>query len=313
VFLSTDIGTNWSSVNNGMTGNVVYSFAGKGDTIFAGTDIGLFFSTNKGTNWTKVLNSSFVITLAINGTNIFAGISNGGIYLSTNNGSNWATKNNGLTSNHIQSLAFCGSDLFAGLDSGVFLSTNNGTNWTKLNNGLTKTSVGCITVNGTNIFAATWPNGIFLSSNNGTDWIEVDEGLPYTATYLAICETDIFASTNGNGVFKRPLSEFPTDISTELNVLPQTYILYQNYPNPFNPSTTISYSLPSASNVRLIVYNTLGQTIKVLESGYKQSGNYSVNFNASDLPSGIYFYTIQTNSNDGKQNFTSTKKMILLK
>jgi hypothetical protein len=83
--------------------------------------------------------------------------------------------------------------------------------------------------------------------------------------------------------------------------------LNQNYPNPFNPNTVISYSLPSSSNVKLIVYNTLGQSIKTLDSGYKQAGNYSINFNASDLSSGIYFYKLEAGQ------FSQIKKMMLVK
>jgi Secretion system C-terminal sorting domain len=86
-----------------------------------------------------------------------------------------------------------------------------------------------------------------------------------------------------------------------------TFRLQQNYPNPFNPNTLISYSIPSASNIKLIVYNTLGQKVKDLENGFKNAGNYSVNFNASDLPSGIYFYKLEAGQ------FSQVKKMILLK
>jgi hypothetical protein len=90
-------------------------------------------------------------------------------------------------------------------------------------------------------------------------------------------------------------------------IISYNYSLSQNYPNPFNPSTVISFSLPSSSNVNLIVYNTLGQTIKTLESGYKPAGNYSVNFDASDLPSGIYFYKLEAGQ------YSQIKKMIFLK
>jgi hypothetical protein len=89
--------------------------------------------------------------------------------------------------------------------------------------------------------------------------------------------------------------------------IPNDYVLSQNYPNPFNPSTVISYSLPSSSNIKLIVYNTLGQTVKILENSFKKAGNYSINFNAADLPSGIYFYKL-----DAAQ-FSQVKKMILIK
>ena len=81
----------------------------------------------------------------------------------------------------------------------------------------------------------------------------------------------------------------------------------QNYPNPLNPSTLISYSIPRASNLKLIVLNILGQTVKVLENEFKSAGNYSVNFNAADLPSGIYFYRLEAGQ------FSQVKKMILVK
>jgi Secretion system C-terminal sorting domain len=100
--------------------------------------------------------------------------------------------------------------------------------------------------------------------------------------------------------------EYSKVIETEV-VVPKNYELSQNFPNPFNPNTVISYSLPLASNVRLIVYNSLGQTVKVLENGYKNAGTYSVNFNVTSLPSGLYFYKLEAGQ------FTQVKKMILLK
>jgi uncharacterized protein (TIGR02145 family) len=100
--------------------------------------------------------------------------------------------------------------------------------------------------------------------------------------------------------------EYSKVIETEISV-PIEFELSQNFPNPFNPNTVISYSLPLASNVKLIVYNSLGQTVKVLENGFKIAGSYSVNFNASELPSGTYFYKIEAGQ------FSQIKKMILLK
>ena len=96
--------------------------------------------------------------------------------------------------------------------------------------------------------------------------------------------------------------------SSEAEVaVPNNYELSQNFPNPFNPSTVISYSLPTVSNVKLIIFNSLGQTVKVLEKGFKNAGSYSVNFNATELSSGTYFYKIEAGQ------FTQIKKMMLLK
>jgi hypothetical protein len=89
---------------------------------------------------------------------------------------------------------------------------------------------------------------------------------------------------SGGGAFITKFSNQPQVIKDGVNTNPTDFLLQQNFPNPFNPNTIISYSLPSSSNVKLIVYNTLGQTVKVLENGFKNAGNYSINFNASDSP-----------------------------
>ncbi len=79
------------------------------------------------------------------------------------------------------------------------------------------------------------------------------------------------------------------------------------YPNPFNPSTTINFQLPKDGFVALKVFDIVGNEVKTLVNGYRAAGNYSVNFDASNLSSGIYFYQIKTN------NYFAVKKMMLLK
>ena len=91
------------------------------------------------------------------------------------------------------------------------------------------------------------------------------------------------------------------------NVTVDYYKLGQNYPNPFNPITTINYSIPNSSFVQLIVYNSIGQEIANLVNETIAAGNHNVEFDASNLPSGIYFYKLQASS------FVETKKMILMK
>ena len=88
---------------------------------------------------------------------------------------------------------------------------------------------------------------------------------------------------------------------------PKTFKLSQNYPNPFNPTTRIVVDLPIKTNMRLEVFNTLGQLVKVLASGEYDAGSFEFDFNASGLASGLYFYRIQT------PEFVNTKKMLLLR
>ncbi len=89
--------------------------------------------------------------------------------------------------------------------------------------------------------------------------------------------------------------------------VPKTYTLAQNYPNPFNPSTNIKFGLPKSGIVKLVIFDLLGREVTTLINGFKDAGSYTVNFDASSLASGVYFYRIEANE------FTQTKKMLLIK
>jgi len=96
-------------------------------------------------------------------------------------------------------------------------------------------------------------------------------------------------------------------ISVNENGVPSGYALAQNYPNPFNPTTTFTYGLPSTGVTKLVVTDVLGREVAVLVNEQKTAGIYTVNFDASRLSSGIYFYTLSSGS------FKETKKMLLVK
>jgi len=98
-----------------------------------------------------------------------------------------------------------------------------------------------------------------------------------------------------------------TDIKEIIGAMPSDYALEQNYPNPFNPSTLINYSIPQNSFVTLKVYDVIGNEVAVLVNQTQSAGKYEVRFDASNLSNGVYMYSIKTD------NFTSTKKMILMK
>ena len=100
--------------------------------------------------------------------------------------------------------------------------------------------------------------------------------------------------------------EYSKVVNVEVGV-PMEYSLAQNYPNPFNPSTSIEYTVPSNEYVTLKVYDVLGNTVSTLVNENKEAGKYNVMFDASNLTSGIYFYSIQA----GK--FNQVKKMMLVK
>jgi hypothetical protein len=88
---------------------------------------------------------------------------------------------------------------------------------------------------------------------------------------------------------------------------PDKFELNQNYPNPFNPSTQLSYDLKTDGNVKLTVFNLVGQSVRVLVDGYQTAGYYEVTFDANDLPAGIYLYKLQVG------DYSSVKRMTLVK
>jgi hypothetical protein len=143
--------------------------------------------------------------------------------------------------------------------------------------------------------------------------------IKWTRTYLV--ETNDAKKDNGAiGLDDFRVHFISTAVETGA-VLPEEFRLYQNYPNPFNPSTKIKYSLPNVtlsassraksrnegSRVVLKVFDILGNIVATLVDEYKPAGSYDVDFNASSLSSGVYFYTLRSGS------FVQTKKMILLR
>ena len=115
---------------------------------------------------------------------------------------------------------------------------------------------------------------------------------------------DTNISTYTGTIYDNPITrtEVEVDVTT-----PLVYALEQNYPNPFNPSTTINFSIGDPGIVKLALYNLLGQEVKLLVNEFKEAGPHTITFDASSLPSGSYFYTLEIS------HFKQTKKMILAK
>lgn len=149
--------------------------------------------------------SSYVVSLAVGGTNIFAGTYDRGIFLSTNNGTSWTQVNSGLTSssNIFKSLVISGTNIFAGSGLGVYRSTNNGSSWSTVNTGLPATYVQALAVSGTNLFAGTAVlsggtayGGVYLSTNNGTSWTHVNSGITSSIVYSLAVKPNGSGGTN---------------------------------------------------------------------------------------------------------------------
>lgn len=152
-----------------------------------------------------------------------------------------------------------------------------------------------------------------LKNSEVLNWVTIDfidgKGTTSNTTNYSFTDRNVDA-----GVYVYRLRQLDYDGSFEYSQkveveisLPLHYSLEQNYPNPFNPTTTINYSIPQAGDVRIILYDVLGNQVKTLTDTQHDAGKYEILFDASGLSSGVYYYRIQSGE------FTSTKKLILMK
>ncbi len=142
-------------------------------------------------------------------------------------------------------------------------------------------------------------SGVNFTFNAGT----VTSSSTYTLVGMVTDGTDTTAASSDAKI----VSDDITNVVTDKSPLPKDFDVLQNYPNPFNPTTVISYSVPYTNMVTVKVYDQLGNEVATLVNEEKPAGSYSVNFNASKLSSGVYFYRMQAGG------FVETRKLVLMK
>ncbi len=281
---STDGGNSWNTSGIGTGGIFYFVDANNGWAI--GNPV-IYKTTNGGESWTPqdTVRSTGQL-LAIQFTDLnhgwVVGESNK-ILKTTDGGVNWTTITNTGISQAFNSkgLFFLNADtgwigskmVFMPIsgDIGINLSTTNGgSTWT--------TSSFTGTENSDNAWSI-----FFVDANTG--WFTSDGG-------------EIGHTTNGSSTGVRDAAE---------NQTPIDFSLQQNYPNPFNPTTVIGYQVAKAGIVRLNVYDVLGREVATLVNDVKPAGSYTATFNAANVPSGVYFYRLQSAS------FTDTKRLVVIK
>ena len=156
---------------------------------------------------------------------------------------------------------------------------------------------------------------IYVSRDGGQTWSDLLWNLEFEPGFQFVDNANlrlsqpnhlvVSAQINNTRYLYQMIDTGQEDVSTQ--IIQPSSMLLSNYPNPFNPETKIEFTLPTASEINLTVYNLFGEKINTLIAGYYTAGSYNVAFNGINLTSGIYFYTLQT------QNFTKTKRMVLVK
>lgn len=287
--------------------------------VFAGTwGQGMYVSNNCGLTWTQSntgLGTHLIvtgITVTANNT-VFVGTFDGGVFKSVDHGASWVSQIVGY--NYIWAMASnSNGDIFAGTyGDGLYRSTNGGTSWTKTS--FPGTYVYELRIDAAdNVFGASYSGGVFASTDNGNTWSSIGMGGFGLSSLLIVSNgstpdgmgTGKIYTGTANGSIYMAVSGV-TDVKSEKTEIPTQFSLSQNYPNPFNPSTRINVSIPKDGFYEVSVFSITGELVAKLAAEQLTAGVHSLDFNASNLPSGIYIYRLTGN------DVSITKKMTLMK
>ncbi len=335
IIKTTNGGLSWSSAIND-SGYTLWSVSfinantgfATGGLYDAGPDT-LVETTNGGASWhTSTLGNGYLIYVTFRDANTGFVIAHTGImYKTTNTGANWNLNNN-FSIQFVQSAAFIdnntgfavgGNSIGSDSSSEIFRTTDGGSSWNSVyvdHRGVINDIkfVNSNTGFATGTFETSVPNDslpgrILKSTNSGLSWY-VDTVFANLSRFISLSFADQNTgyAVGGNGVIlKTTTGGNPIGIQQISSEVPKTFSLSQNYPNPFNPSTKIKFALPKAAFTKISIYDVLGREASVIVNEQLNAGSYEINWNAENLPSGVYFYKIESG------DFTDSKKMILVK
>ncbi len=319
LFKTTNGGTTWDTIffvtNYRSIDKIQFVNSATGFTINSGA---LYKTTNSGSNWTwisQVGGDCFHFINSETGfiAHIWGPPGNGStIYKTTNGGANWL--NTDIPGIYITDITFV-SELTGYTNNsslGITKTIDGGNTWFPVLNSVDNYKIQFLDSN-------TIYSGSYKSNDGGAHWTlyktKIQEGLYYYSpnkTYYVNNSTGFIIGGNGAGILRTTdggeiiSSIYSSQTSSQI---PEQFLLKQNYPNPFNPSTRINYELRNSNYVSLKVFDLLGKEVATLVNEKQNAGSYAVDFNSTEfnLPSGIYFYTL----NAGE--FKETKKMVLIK
>jgi len=314
-------------------------------TIFAGTRSGVMRSTDSGVSFQSanngILPNSWVRDLEIDSSGIIAAATTNGLFVSTNNGDLWEQATGIPASDTIVTLIY--DYLLTTEDGGdprLYMGSQKGYIYQSFRDNMYLTAT-LLTIFGDGEVAsmmglyltqeneklhgvAVFPKsgdvgGVYVTNDTRVGFVKENDGLPSNPKVSALSgrvvqarsgeEVEMYAglyenSSAGAKIYKRT---FVVSVENIISEIPEEYKLEQNYPNPFNPTTTIQFSIPEQTFVKLEVFSSLGEKISTLVSEELNAGNYKYEWSAINLPSGIYYYKLSANE------FSKTNKMILLK
>ena len=323
-FRTTNSGANWSYTRLTDSTHFYSSvFFNNANTGFLGGNEGrILKTTDAGSNWNLCqVDSSLFYRFPIQRMNFFndrIGTASGGafdiqgvVWQTTNGGNNWVS--HGLGGEPIAKVLYKDSMNIIGIGgdhefgASKVESTNEGATWTYTLLGIFGQGYAISMRNNNDIFVPLgYAQAFAKSSDGGRNWNSTstpDSSSIYDVTFKDD-RNGWCCGTNGK-VYKYNVV---VGVNTLSSIVPEGFQLYQNYPNPFNPVTKIKFQVPAGSHlIKLSIYDMLGKNVRTLIDNKLSAGIYEAEFNASELSSGIYYYTLNSDA------FTETKKMILIK
>ncbi|MBZ0202830.1 MAG: T9SS type A sorting domain-containing protein [Ignavibacteria bacterium] len=334
VYRTTNSGTSWHAVLKQFGGRFNGINIKSQNGFICGNPVGgrwsIWKTTNRGLNWDSTglyvsqnnSETGWANSFKYFYGSIAFGTNNSRMYYSINDGLNWSyMTTSALGENNITSLSFVSYTYqmyaYLGTTSKVLFTTNFGANWsqtTPLNSGnvvgLANRPLPVDLIGQEELFIVRPDNKIQFQSPGSTDWSVI-----YTApsgNYTHITNNmpfEHYAVRDNGGISY--CNCIIIGISPISNYIPDVFSLSQNYPNPFNPTTDIRFDIPVGNGrdrlVKLIIYDALGREVSQLVNQQLQPGTYSVDWDASNFPSGVYFYTLTT------ENYSESKKMLMVK
>lgn len=324
---STDYGKTWAFSNTGLPQYAIINrlilkgtniFAAVGDGGFNNHFGGIYMSTDNGITWAKK-NTGFpnepnVKTVVTADSSLFAGLNTNILYKSTDEGTTWIplTPLGFPAGVYFDNLQVWKDKIFVPTSNNGLFVTVDGINFSASGTGLGTGSdfgVRYVTGDDTVLFVSTQSKGVFRSSNGGQNWFPFSEGFPgnsVTSGPLYMNGPVLYCGGVLNAVWVRNLTG-TTSADKIREIGPNDFTLQQNFPNPFNPVTSIQFNISIKGQVSLSVFNTLGQQVSTIANTYYQPGTYTLYFDGTGCPSGVYIYRLTINS------INISKKMVLLK
>ncbi len=285
---------------------------------------GINKTTNAGENWIYYYTGTPELSNSMYFVNENLGFicgTNGMIAKTTNGGVNWIFLTSG-TDRHLNSILFTdvNTGYCAGDTGAILITSNQGANWT-IRNPVTFNSLQSVYFANSTTGYICGERGIVLkTTNSGVNWVSQNSAVyNKLSSVLFINENTGFLVGQYGTILKTTNGGNPIGIQKPGTEIPEQFVLYQNYPNPFNPTTKIKFDIPLSRGVsegrgvftKLVIYDILGREITTIVNEQLQPGTYEVEWDASNYPSGVYFYKLIVT--DASTPLSISKKMVLLK